>query len=393
MRGVPLNKYYILAVTTLSTMTLSLSVFSYPPVSGLVSSEFHLSFTQSGLVTSLYLIATAVTPIPAGYLADRLGGSKTLLASLWFAVIGFLAFALAPNYLTVLASRALLGVANGMTTPASVRLVAGLFERKHLPMAMGILGSGWGIGQVLSYLLLPIFIVGQNWRSPLLFALALVACVAAMGIPVARRESGMDVKVKPSLGRTRLADLLTRRLSVLIILNAVSVTITTAVFVWTPALLTTSTHSSVADAGRVIALAGVTNIIGSYAGAASAKRLGYRFTIGVSMVMLAIIPVLLVTSTSSSLLTAVWVAGLGWAGVFYSPAVFALIPASSARGLATVGLSVGLFRTISGIGSFISPLVVGYILDATGNFVLAFMMIGLIGITGIASTFFVRDPY
>ena len=76
------RKYFVLTVASLSFVAFHLILFSYPPVSRLVSGDLHLSYTQSGLVTSVFPLAYAVMQVPGGYLADRFGGSRTLLVSL-----------------------------------------------------------------------------------------------------------------------------------------------------------------------------------------------------------------------------------------------------------------------------------------------------------------------
>ena len=374
-------------------MTLALVLLSYAPVSGLVSSNFHLSFTQSGLVTSLYEVGVAITPIPGGYLADRFGGSKTLVTSLSISAAGSLAFALAPNYPTVLVSRAIVGGTTGIVVPASVRLLAGLFQERRLTMAMGVFQSGWGVAEIVSYFFLPLLIVGQNWRPPLLLVAAFVSVVAVMALPLVRWEKRTAVDdVKLREGGPRFRGLFTRQLIVLITVNGVSVAVTTAVLVWSPTLLTASMGVSIVDSGRIIALAGIANIVGSLAGPLSSRRFGARITVAVSMVLLATLPVVLGFSTSL-LVAAFCIAGIGWAQVFYSPTVFALVPFSWKDGQSRVGLSIGIFSTFGTIGPFLSPLIVGRVLDLNGGFGVAFSILGLIGVLGVITTLFLRDRF
>jgi len=45
---------------------------------------------------------------------------------------------------------------------------------------------------------------------------------------------------------------------------------------------------------------------------------------------------------------------------------------------------------LSNIGSFVSPIIVGYILDSTGNFLLGFASIGCIGVLGVLGAIILR---
>jgi MFS-type transporter involved in bile tolerance (Atg22 family) len=53
-------------------------------------------------------------------------------------------------------------------------------------------------------------------------------------------------------------------------------------------------------------------------------------------------------------------------------------------------MTFGVFNTLSNIGTFVSPLFVGYILDATGNFLLGFAAIGCIGVLGMVGAIILR---
>ncbi|MGD0424672.1 MAG: hypothetical protein ABSA92_14635 [Candidatus Bathyarchaeia archaeon] len=98
---------------------------------------------------------------------------------------------------------------------------------------------------------------------------------------------------------------------------------------------------------------------------------------------------LLGTSTSGSI-AAVWISGIGFAGMLYFAADFSMIPYAAKQGPAVAGMTFGVFNTLSNVGSFISPIILGYILDSTGNFLLGFSSIGCIGILGVVGALILR---
>ena len=157
----------MLAVATLGFVVQGLSLFSYPTISTLVSHQFVLSNTESGILTSAFVLTYTIVQIPAGLVADRIGGSKTLLLCLSIVTVAPPIFILGGNFDAALLSRAIAGLGAGMILPSGVRILSSSFPPKELHRATGVLGTGWGQSQVLAFLVLPVLIFGQNWRPPL----------------------------------------------------------------------------------------------------------------------------------------------------------------------------------------------------------------------------------
>jgi MFS-type transporter involved in bile tolerance (Atg22 family) len=98
----------------------------------------------------------------------------------------------------------------------------------------------------------------------------------------------------------------------------------------------------------------------------------------------------LLGTSNSGLIAAMWISGIGFAGMLYFAADFSLIPYAAKQGRSVAGLSFGVFNMLSNIGSFVSPILVGYILDSTGNFLLGFASIGCIGFLGVLGAILLR---
>jgi len=109
--------------------------------------------------------------------------------------------------------------------------------------------------------------------------------------------------------------LLTGKLFALILPNS-GLGVLAGVLAWTPAFLTSTLHLSDVDAGRVIAVVGVMNILASYAGGLGARWLGKRQIIALSMLLSFASPILLGTA-SSWLAALLWVCGTGWGTMLY----------------------------------------------------------------------------
>jgi ACS family glucarate transporter-like MFS transporter len=81
---------------------------------------------------------------------------------------------------------------------------------------------------------------------------------------------------------------------------------------------------------------------------------------------------------------------LGIGGNLFLGPVFALVPYSSAQGIQAAGFSFGIFNTLSNVGSFLSPIIIGYTLDVTGSYLVGFTLLGVIGISGVIGALLIR---
>jgi len=380
------RKFIILAVATLSFVAFDLILFSYPPISGLVSDDLHLSYTQSGLITSVFPLAYAIMQVPGGYLADRFGGSRTLVVSLTLLGFSPFIFVVGGTYVSALIARVFAGVACGVLFPSSIRVLSTWFHEGELDSAMSVFGSGMGLAQISAAGFLPLLIIGTDWKPPIVFTAVFALAVAILAIPPAKWSPSST-----NSGRVKLdvKGLFTRNMFALMFPNFAGLAVILGVYAWTPIFLTSILHFSNAYAGKILAVIGVTNIVGCYTGALLSKRIGKRFAIAISMVLLAIFSVMLGTS-DSGLTAVIWISGVGFAGTLYFAADFALIPYASRQGVSVAGLTFGVFNTLSNIGGFLSPILLGAVLDYTQNFAVGFASLGFLALFGLVGAIILR---
>ena len=380
------RRYYTLSVATLGFVALGISLFNYPAISTQVSQQFGLSNTESGLLTSAFLLTYTALQIPAGLIADRIGGAKTLLVSLSVVTVAPLVFIFGNSFDAALLSRVIAGAGAGMILPADIRLLSSSFSDKELHRASGVLGTGWGGSQTLAYLVLPILVVGQDWRPPLEFTILFSLTITVLAILPAKWGT---TKVAPVRPKVDLRGLVTKRLIVLVLANFSALVVTVGLLAWMPSFLTANLKLNEIDAGHLIAVVGVAGIASSFAGGILSQRIGPRPVILVSMVLLVIVPYFIATSDTWSV-TMFWIVVLGIGGNLYFGPLIALVPYSSTRGIQTTGISFGIFNTMSNVGSFLSPIIVGHFLDVTGSYLVGFTALGVIGISGVIGALLIR---
>jgi MFS family permease len=380
------NRIYVLGIVVIVMISFILSNLNFPPISKLVSEQFGLSSVQTGLVTSFFFIPYASMQIPGGYFADRFGSARTLLVATFIMALAPLIFLYGGSIYAIFASRFVAGMSGGVVFPSMVRLLSNAFPRKELGKAMGIFGSANGAGQLVAASLLPLLVIGINWRPPLIATMAYSLVAACLLILPVRWAGSPLFGDTSAFQKVQVRGLFTRNMFALMFPNLACVAVTYGSFAWASDFLTTRFSLSNSAAGGIVALIGVSTIIGSYAGGFADKKLGSRTTIGVSMVILFIFTILFGLSRSADEAT-VLILGMGFGANLYFATDFSLIPYASKQGIAVAGVTFGVFNTLSNVGSVVAPVLFGIILEATGSFTLGFVGLSLFALLGIAGTF------
>lgn len=159
--------YFLSALVRTITATLS-------PV---LAAQFSLSAGDLGLLAGGYFLGFALTQLPLGKWLDRYGPRKVILSFLSVAVVGCIAFALAPNFAGLLAARVLCGV--GVSACLMAPLTA---YRRWFKPELQLRANSWmlmsgSLGMVASTLPVQWLLPQVGWR-PLFGGLAVLICVA-----------------------------------------------------------------------------------------------------------------------------------------------------------------------------------------------------------------------
>lgn len=116
-----------------------------------VSAQWNLSTGQTGLLSAITFLGSAVGAVVFGDLADRIGRRRIFVLNL-VAFVGLtLLSALVPGYATLLIVRALIGVAIGADIAASMSFLAELSPRASRGGWMGAFPQiAWTVGAIVS---------------------------------------------------------------------------------------------------------------------------------------------------------------------------------------------------------------------------------------------------
>ena len=159
--------YFLSALVRAITATLS-------PV---LQTEFALSSGDLGLLAGGYFLGFALTQLPLGKWLDTHGPRKVILCFLSVAVLGCIAFALAPNFAGLLAARVLCGVGVSACLMAPLTAYRRWFKPETQLRANSWMLMTGSMGMVASTLPVQWLLPQVGWR-PIFVALAVMIGVS-----------------------------------------------------------------------------------------------------------------------------------------------------------------------------------------------------------------------
>ncbi|UYQ61014.1 MFS transporter [Streptomyces peucetius] len=128
----------------------SYDYFTLPLSMVAISAYFSLDNGQTGLLTTVTLVVSAVGGALAGILADRVGRVKALMMTVATYAVFTVLCGFAPNYETLLVFRALQGLGFGGEWAVGAILVAEYATAKHRGRTLGAVQSAWAAGWALA---------------------------------------------------------------------------------------------------------------------------------------------------------------------------------------------------------------------------------------------------
>lgn len=143
----------------------SFDVMLYSLVLGSLIVDLGLDKMQAGILGSLTLIAAAVGGLAFGYIADRYGRTRAMMASILIYATFTAACGFALNFAQLAVFRIFLGFGMGGEWASGAALVSETWPAKHRGKALGLMQSSWAIGYALAAIVTAIVMPLAGWRA------------------------------------------------------------------------------------------------------------------------------------------------------------------------------------------------------------------------------------
>jgi MFS family permease len=146
---------------------------AFSPLLEPIMAEFGLSHAQGGLLFSVFFYGYVAMQVPAGFLGDRFGRKRVLVAGIVVVALAALATGFATSLAVLVMARLLTGLAQGMYFANDRPIIAAATPPDRLAVGQGVSFSGLGVGTGLGVLIGGALGEIMSWRQVFLVVTAL----------------------------------------------------------------------------------------------------------------------------------------------------------------------------------------------------------------------------
>jgi FSR family fosmidomycin resistance protein-like MFS transporter len=172
------------------------------PLLPMIKEDMGLSFTQVGLLKSVFNGASAVLQVPAGFLAERIGEFWPLIwGNVWLAA-GLIGMAFAPLFVVLVVVSFLGGLGGGAQHPLASSMVSRAYDAKGRSTAVGTVNFAGDLGKMAAPIIAVAIATAWGWRTT--FWVVGAAGIAFMLMAMMTRRS-VDIG-RPRAEAQQLAD-------------------------------------------------------------------------------------------------------------------------------------------------------------------------------------------
>ena len=404
-----LNKYMSLAAITLAFSFTFLSRYIWSPLMADVSGEFGINATQAGLYMSAFFAGYLVTQIPGGIMADRYQPKYILIAC---TVLGGAMTALMSritSYEMGLAIRVITGISSGCVMAQCSKVVALTFAPQERASAMGVVLASPPFGITLAQSLGAPLNQAFGWRTTLVIvgavAVGVVALLALFVKPVeksvpAEKTAGAAGKAvaqtaaaKPQAQAGMLEGLVgffTNKQQLLLGISGFMFMFVSVGFAtWTNKYAQSLGFTPV-QGGMIITCYSIAGIIASCLSGGLAKKMhmSHRNFLMLTLTGMGVMTILFSMQRSYMGLLLV---GIIYGAVSYLPSTHYTTSAMMLAGERFTATAASTQNLLFQMASLIMPIVVGRVIDATGNYSLIWYIFLGCSVIAVLFSFLVKN--
>ena len=406
-------RYVILALISVGTMINYLDRTILGIAAPALTQELGLNAAMMGIVFSAFSWSYTAMQIPGGIVLDRLGSRIVYFLSLTFWSLITALHGFVNNLWSLLFMRLGLGVAEAPCFPANSRIVATWFPQQERAMATGVYTVGEYIGLAFLSPVLFWILATFGWR-----ALFIVVGVAGIGFGIIWYRYYQEPQDYKSVSKAELDYIAEggglvsgqrqrvqfewrmifrllkyRQLSGICLGQFASNSTLVFFLTWFPTYLATEREMEWIKIGFFAVMPFIAASIGVLSGGWWSD---YLLRKGKSVNIARKLPIIMGLLLASTIILANYVES--------NTAVIAILSVTFfAQGMAALGwtlvsdiapmnqlgLTGGIFNFAANLAGIITPMVIGFIVSATGSFIGAIVYIGVLALIGAISYIFI----
>jgi MFS family permease len=161
--------------------------------------QLGVDYLELGFVLTVFAVTSALTQVPIGYLADRIGARRVLLTGLTLGGFALIMIGLHLSYSWLIASAVLLGLANSVYHPADYAILSAHMDEAHMGRGFSIHTFAGFFGGAVAPAIVAMLVAAIGGYGALIVAGAVGPAVALLlvvgGVPDAsaadRKVNGM----------------------------------------------------------------------------------------------------------------------------------------------------------------------------------------------------------
>ena len=389
-------RWVILGLISVSHIIGATAQYGINTLAPFYKDELGLSRAQVGLFFSAFYLAMAGFSFGAGRRADRLGVRKTTFQGHLSLGLCTIAAALAPSFAWAFASFFLAGLGYSFLNPASSKGVMAWFHRDERATAMGTKQTGVPAGGVVTAVLAPQLVLLMGWRGALA-VLGVINFLFGFLFSFYWRDP-------PGDGAAVSEDVRVQETQTLNIWSFLPISCGTAIYLvgqmtlitYIPLYLKDAMGFSAYWASQALALTQAGAMVGRVGwGVASDRLFGGRRKI--VLILIGLLSAILIMALGFMrpqsplylLLPILFLAGVCLVG--YQGVSYALI--GELAGKAKTGSALGMMITINAACATLGTPLFGYIVDQTGSYPIAWMLLaGALGVGVLGLATLLEEP-
>ena len=168
-----------------------------PPMFPIFMREFGLTFSQVGLLMSVFFVVSGIGQALAGFLVDKVGARPVLFAALATFAAACGAASVATGYSGLVAAAALAGLANSSFHPVDFTILNQRISAPRIGHAFSVHGLTGSLGWALAPPFFVLMLMVSDWRTAYVVAAGLYVLVLVTMV-INRRQLTTDIVMRQS---------------------------------------------------------------------------------------------------------------------------------------------------------------------------------------------------